>query len=355
MHVGDHDFFAGMDPPPLPIGRHLLFFFKSKLVALPCPRVCHRGTFFGEHRNEDGRLWERRASKKKEDNAPKADISRAGLWWTGRAARLLFFCLSQRCTNQVSTRKKKESRSACQTRSVEAIPRSLRPRGLVHGTAHNQYAHGAIARSGGKKREDQAHRPRRGGPKHRRAGPTAASSLFFSPVQCASLRLSPRTQKETSKRRLCLSGVRHARIPAADKTCSHPHRMPPKRRRRGCRFPPYAQIVDPVALFFSLKPSRPERSRCRCAGATQRRWPPWWTRRRSACGACGFPRTNTRPVLSASLGPTSRSPRKRATRRRRESRGPRSPQPRHRLCNKRHQIKGGLSQVRPCPFVYSRR
>lgn len=226
------------------------------------------------------------------------------------------------------TKFRREKNLSCQTRSVGTIPRLPRPRGLVHGTVCNRYAHIPIARSWekiGRWGLGPSTKARRVQTRQSRAD---RRRLFFFPVQYASLHNPPRARKETSKRPSWLSRARHTKIPAADKACSHAHEMPPKRRRRGRHLSPHAQLVNPVVLFFP-KTSRSGRSRCRYAGATQRRRPPCWTRRQSTCGACGFPRTNTRPVLSSSLGPTFHLPRKRTTRRRRESKGPRPLQPRH--------------------------
>lgn len=284
------------------------------------------------------------------------------------------FCLSQPATNKprFSERKKKKSLSCAKPTVWGRPPVAATGRFGAHASlctgrrkgkkdidTTTMMVHATDARAGrsrGQRKEsgggNGVHRPRRGGSKHGQADPTAAASFFHA--QCASLSLSPRARKETSKRALWLSGARHTRIPAAGKACNRPHETPPKRRRRG-RPPP--NIKSGCSTFFFLKTSWSGRSRCRCAGATQRRRPPCWTRRRSACGACGFPKTNTRPVLSASLGPTSRLPRKRTTQRRREPKGLRpataSSTARQATPNKRAWIDSG--QIRPCRFVYSRR
>lgn len=137
----------------------------------------------------------------------------------------------------------------CQARGVGAILRLLRLDGLVHDTACNR----AIARSEekiGRWGLSPSTKARRVQTRQSRAD---RRRLFFFPVQYASLHNPPRARKETSKRPSWLSRARHTKIPAADKACSHPHEMPPRRRRRGCRFSLHAQIVNPVDLFFFLK------------------------------------------------------------------------------------------------------
>lgn len=236
------------------------------------------------------------------------------------------FCL---CPNtRKSTFNKKKRNLSCQTYSAGAIPWLLRLDGLVRDTVCDRYAHRAIVRS-----EEKIGRWGSGPPTKARRVQTRQSRadrrrLFFplSNTRRSASRQG-REKKQAKGRRGSLGqGTQKPLLPTKHAVTST--RCRPRGAGEVGTHSPRASSKPSCSIFFP-KPSRLGRSRCRYAGATQRRRPPCWTKRQSACGACGFPRTNTTPVLSASLGPTSRLPRKRTTRRRRESKGPRPLQPRH--------------------------